>query len=97
MFFFLLSAVVTLHSHLWIGIFVTTQDIVEQFQKTWLLFFCRAGREEVDVDDFAYEVEGWLPRLDEYSCMLCTVRFFLMLCNGNDLLLEALTGGVGGS
>ena len=42
----------------------TPHEIDEQFEKAWCPFFCRAGRGAVDVDEFAFEVDGWLPRLD---------------------------------
>ena len=35
-----------------------------QFRENWLPFFCRAGREVVDVGEFVHEIDGWLPRLE---------------------------------
>ena len=46
------------------GISVAPHAVDEQFQKGLAPFFSGAEREQVDVDDFAFEVGGWLPRLE---------------------------------
>ena len=35
--------------------------IDEEFQKAWLPHFCRSGRRETNLEEFAHEVGGWLP------------------------------------
>ena len=39
--------------------------IDEEFQKAWFPYFCRSGRRETNLEEFAHEVEGWLPVLPE--------------------------------
>ena len=39
--------------------------IDEEFQKTWFPYFCHSGRRETNLEEFAHEVEGWLPVLPE--------------------------------
>ena len=39
--------------------------IDEEFQKAWLPYFCRSGRRETNLEEFAHEVGGWLPVLPE--------------------------------
>ena len=34
--------------------------IGEEFQKAWFAYFCRSGRRETNLEEFAQEVEGWL-------------------------------------
>ena len=37
----------------------------EEFRKAWLPYFCRSGQRETSLDEFSFEVEGWLPLLPE--------------------------------
>ena len=39
--------------------------IDEEFRKAWLPYFCRSGQRETSLDEFSFEVEGWLPLLPE--------------------------------
>ena len=39
--------------------------IDEEFQKAWFPCFCRSGRRETNLEEFAHEVGGWLPFLPE--------------------------------
>ena len=32
--------------------------IGEEFQKAWFAYFCRSGRRETNLEEFAHEVEG---------------------------------------
>ena len=41
--------------------------IDEEFRKAWLPYFCRSGQRETSLDEFSFEVEGWLPLLPEVS------------------------------
>ena len=36
-----------------------------EFRKAWLPYFCRSGQRETSLDEFSFEVEGWLPLLPE--------------------------------
>ena len=35
--------------------------IDEEFRKAWLPYFCRSGQRETSLEEFSFEVEGWLP------------------------------------
>ena len=37
--------------------------IDEEFRKAWLPYFCRSGQRDTSLEEFSFEVEGWLPLL----------------------------------
>ena len=37
----------------------------EEFREAWLPYFCRSGQRETSLDEFSFEVGGWLPLLPE--------------------------------
>ena len=39
--------------------------IDEKFRKAWLPYFCCSWQRETSLDEFSFEVEGWLPLLPE--------------------------------
>ena len=39
----------------------------EEFRKAWLPYFCRSGPRDTSLEEFTYEVHGWLPLLPEVS------------------------------
>ena len=45
------------------GFLADPARIDEEFRKAWLPYFCRSGQREASLDEFAQEVEGWLPVL----------------------------------
>ena len=47
------------------GVLAEILRIDEEFQKAWFPYFCRSGRRETNLEEFAHEVEGWLPVLPE--------------------------------
>ena len=47
------------------GVLSDPVRIDEEFQKAWLPYFCRSGRRETNLEEFAHEVGGWLPVLPE--------------------------------
>ena len=47
------------------GVLADPLRIDEEFQKAWLPYFCRSGRRETNLEEFAHEVGGWLPVLPE--------------------------------
>ena len=40
-------------------------QIDAEFRKAWLPYFCRSGQRETSLDEFSFEVDGWLPVLPE--------------------------------
>ena len=37
--------------------------IDEEFRKAWLPYFCRSGQRDTSLEEFSFEVDGWLPVL----------------------------------
>ena len=49
------------------GVISDPGRIDEEFRKAWLPYFCRSGQRETSLDEFNFEVDGWLPLLPEVS------------------------------
>ena len=47
------------------GVLSDPSRIDEEFRKAWLPYFCRSGQRETSLDEFSFEVDGWLPILPE--------------------------------
>ena len=45
------------------GVLADPAWIDEEFRKAWLPYFCRSGQREASFEEFALEVDGWLPLL----------------------------------
>ena len=47
------------------GVLSDPNQIDAEFRKSWLPYFCRSGQRETSLDEFGFEVDGWLPILPE--------------------------------
>ena len=47
------------------GVLSDPNLIDAEFRKAWLPYFCRSGQRETSLDEFGFEVDGWLPLLPE--------------------------------
>ena len=47
------------------GVLADPSRIDEEFRKAWLPYFCRSGHKDTSLEEFSFEVEGWLPLLLE--------------------------------
>ena len=47
------------------GVLADPARIDEEFRKAWLPYFCRSGQRETSLEEFSFEVAGWLPVLPE--------------------------------
>ena len=47
------------------GVLSDPSQIDAEFRKAWLPYFCRSGQRETSLDEFGFEVDGWLPLLTE--------------------------------
>ena len=47
------------------GVLSDPNQIDAEFRKAWLPYFCRSGQRETRLDEFSFEVDGWLPILPE--------------------------------
>ena len=45
------------------GVLSDSGLIDAEFRKAWLPYFCRSGQRETSLDEFSFEVDGWLPLL----------------------------------
>ena len=45
------------------GVLADPDRIDEEFRKAWLPYFCRSGQRDTSLEEFSFEVEGWLPLL----------------------------------
>ena len=45
------------------GVLADPAEIDEEFRKAWLPYFCRSGQRDTSLEEFSFEVEGWLPLL----------------------------------
>ena len=43
------------------GVLADPVRIDEEFRKAWLPCFCRSGQRDTSLEEFSFEVEGWLP------------------------------------
>ena len=43
------------------GVLADPDRIDEEFRKAWLPYFCRSGQRDTSLEEFSFEVEGWLP------------------------------------
>ena len=71
--------------------------LMRNSQKAWLPYFCRSGQRETGLDEFNFEVEGWLPFLRRLLCRGLLGRCLLRLYGVRVPLLVAWMAGVGGS
>ena len=47
------------------GVFSDPNQIDAEFGKAWLPYFFRSGHRGTSLDEFGFEVDGWLPLLPE--------------------------------
>ena len=45
------------------GVLADPARIDEEFRKAWLPYFCRSGQRDTSLEEFSFEVDGWLPLL----------------------------------
>ena len=77
-----------------LGFWADPVRIDEEFRKAWLPYFCRSGQRETNLEEFAHEVEGWLPVLLYRGLLVdCLLMWFIV----KGLVLVAWTAGVGGN
>ena len=51
------------------GVLADPARIDEEFRKAWLLYFCRPGQRETSLEEFSFEVRGWLPVLPVFELL----------------------------
>ena len=49
------------------GVLADPARIDEEFRKAWLPYFCRSGQRDTSLEEFSFEVEGWLPLLPVFE------------------------------
>ena len=54
------------------GFLADPDRIDEEFRKAWLPYFCRTGQRDTSLEEFSFEVEGWLPLLPVFELLRLT-------------------------
>ena len=49
------------------GVLADPARIDDKFRKAWLPYFCRSGQRDTSLEEFSFEVEGWLPVLPVFD------------------------------
>ena len=49
------------------GVLADPARIDEEFRKAWLPYFCRSGQRDTSLEEFRFEVEGWLLLLSVFE------------------------------
>ena len=60
------------------GVLADPARMDKEFRKAWLPYFCRSGQRETSLEEFSFEVEGWLPLLPLFDLPRLTGQ---MLCD----------------
>ena len=74
------------------GILSDPSRIDEEFRKAWLPYFCRSGQREARLEEFDFEVEGWLPLLPEVSLPCLTGQMLSNVIQGKGATAGSLDG-----
>ena len=67
-----------------------------EFRKAWLPYFCRSGQRETSLDEFGFEVEGWLvvPLLPEVHLPRLTGQMLADVVQRKSVTASSLDGWV---
>ena len=49
------------------GVLADPARIDEEFRKAWLPYFCRSGQRDTSLEEFSFEIKGWLPLLPVFE------------------------------
>ena len=71
--------------------------IDEEFRKAWLPYFCRSGQSQTSLEEFALEVDGWLPLLPVVSLPELTGEMLEEVVRRKSATAGSLYGWDGGS
>ena len=74
------------------GVLSDPSRIDEEFRKAWLPYFCRSGQREASLEEFDFEVEGWLPLLPEVSLPCLTGQMLDDVVRGKGATAGSLDG-----
>ena len=74
------------------GVLSDPARIDEEFRKAWLPYFCRSGQRETSLDEFSFEVDGWLPLLPEVQLPRLTGQMIADVVHRKSIS----AGGLGG-
>ena len=79
------------------GVLSDPARIDEEFRKAWPPYFCRSGQRETSLDEFSFEVGGWLPLLLEVHLPRSTGQMLADVVQRKGVTAGSLDGWVGGS
>ena len=76
------------------GVLSDPNQIDEEFRKAWLPCFCRSGQRETSLDEFGFEVDGWLPLLPEVHLTRLTGQMLADVVHRKSVSAGGLDGWV---
>ena len=74
------------------GVLSDPTEIDAEFRKAWLPYFCRSGQRETSLDEFSFEVDGWLPLLPEVQHPRLTGQMLFDVVNHKSVSAGGLDG-----
>ena len=75
------------------GVLSDPNQIDAEFRKAWLPYFCRSGQRETSLDEFGFEVDGWLPILPEIRLPRLTGQMLADVVLHKGISAGSLDGG----
>ena len=74
------------------GVLADPARIDEEFRKAWLPYFCRSGQRETSLEEFSFEVDGWLLLLPEVSLPCLVGQMLADVVQGKGATAGSLDG-----
>ena len=74
------------------GVLSDPVRIDEEFRKAWLYYFGRSGQRETSLDEFSFEVDGWLPLLPEVHLFRLTGQMLADVVQRSGVTAGSLDG-----
>ena len=74
------------------GVVADPARIDEEFRKAWLPYFCRSGQRDTSLEEFSFEVDGWLPLLPVVDLPRLTGQELYDVVHGKSATAGSLDG-----
>ena len=76
------------------GVLADPAKIDEEFRKTCSPYFCRSGQKDTSLEEFSFEVEGWLPLLPVFELPRLTGQMLVDVVHRKSATAGSLDGWV---
>ena len=74
------------------GVLSDPNQIDAEFRNSWRPYFCRSGQRETSLDEFGFEVDGWLPILPEIHLPRLTGQMLADVVQSKGVSASSLDG-----